>query len=199
MWMLVMTRSGGIRSSSAQTGPPAWASTAFSPVARSRVDLPDMLEPVTRTKEPAGPISTSLRTHSRGGRRGWPRARAWSVRASGSSVGIVQSGWSAVIAARAASASASPTAPSHPLTRLPDRAFHRSSAASTCTSQCSTSATGMCRSGDLRASAMSRRRRSVAISSGAARGPAAERGLLPSGGPASARGPAPTRSRRAAA
>ena len=90
--MLVITRSGGIRRSSAHTGPPACASTAFSPTARSRVDLPDMLEPVTRWKEPAGPISMSLRTQMSGARRGWPSALAWTVRALRSRVGIVQSG-----------------------------------------------------------------------------------------------------------
>ena len=68
--MLVTIRSGGIRRDPAQTGAPAWASTAFRPTAFSSVDFPDMFEPVTRRKEPAGPTSTSLATQASGARSG---------------------------------------------------------------------------------------------------------------------------------
>ena len=53
--MLVARVTGGMRSDAAQTGPPAWASTALTPIERRSVLLPDMLEPVTRRKVPGGP------------------------------------------------------------------------------------------------------------------------------------------------
>jgi hypothetical protein len=43
-----------MESAVAATGAPAIASTAFKPTARSKVLLPDMLEPVTKRKVPSG-------------------------------------------------------------------------------------------------------------------------------------------------
>ena len=62
MRMLVHTSTGVSRIDVAQTGPPAWASTTFVPIARKSVLLPDMFEPVTSKNVPGGPTVTSLLT-----------------------------------------------------------------------------------------------------------------------------------------
>ena len=67
---LVQSRTGGQRNAAAQTGPPAPASTTLTPIARSNVLLPDMLEPVTSRKVPGGPISTSFVTRMPAGNNG---------------------------------------------------------------------------------------------------------------------------------
>ena len=48
----------------ARTGAPAWASTALIPTVRSRVLLPDMLEPLTTSTCGPEQKDTSLRTTS---------------------------------------------------------------------------------------------------------------------------------------
>ena len=54
--MLVCSSTAGILNAAAHTGPPAWASAAFRPIARSSVLFPDMFDPVTRSSVPAGPM-----------------------------------------------------------------------------------------------------------------------------------------------
>ncbi len=140
--MLVHSATGGRRSAVAQTGPPACASTMLTPMARSSVLLPDMLEPVTSKNVPGGPTVTSFTTRAAPGSSGCPNPVATSAGASGASAGRAQSGLSKRKPASALSASASPSAASQPRTRPPATAFQLSSAAKTCTSQRVTSCIG---------------------------------------------------------
>jgi hypothetical protein len=68
--MQVKTRMHGVTSCSAHTGAPAPARATFKPNERRSVLFPDMLDPVTRRKVPAGPRETSFRTQVSGGSSG---------------------------------------------------------------------------------------------------------------------------------
>ena len=68
-------RTGKARRLAAVTGAPAQARTALSPMARSRVLFPDMLEPLTIHRRMPPPSETSLATASSGGISGWARRR----------------------------------------------------------------------------------------------------------------------------
>ena len=64
MRMLVITRRLESDSDAAQTGAPAWAKTAATPMDRSMVLLPDMFEPVTMSAGTSASRRTSLATRS---------------------------------------------------------------------------------------------------------------------------------------
>ena len=108
-----------MRSRAAHTQPPACASTALRPMARSSVLLPDMFEPVTSSSVPGGPDLDVVGDPSLGrdqrmaeGFRGQNRRRRRSP-------ACTSSGLSRRAAASADSASSSPIASSHARTRRP--------------------------------------------------------------------------------
>ena len=79
--------SGGRVRAAAHTGPPACPRVTLTPRARSRVLLPDMLEPVTSRNDPGGPTVTSLPTRVPSASSGCPRSRASSTGGAPSSPG----------------------------------------------------------------------------------------------------------------
>src|SRR5688572_8634392 len=105
MRTLDQTETLGTVSDVAQTGPPACASTALSPTARSSVLLPAMFDPVTISTVPGGPTVTSLGTRRSPGSKGCPSASAIIAYASGDTSGHAHPGLRAATFPKAASAS----------------------------------------------------------------------------------------------
>src|SRR2546423_159076 len=83
---------GGGGSAGGQPGPPAGPGPLWTARAGSGVFFPDISEPVTSRKVPAGPTVTSLTTRTSAGRKGWPRSRAAKAGAAGSRSGKAQPG-----------------------------------------------------------------------------------------------------------
>src|SRR5437660_11355992 len=105
----------------AATGAPAQARTVFRPMARRRVLLPDMLDPLTIQRRLGPPMATSLGTHRAAAINGCLSPAASKLGSDWeSNSGKVKEGCSKAKAAIEESASNCPTAASHRPTAGPD-------------------------------------------------------------------------------